>query len=38
LATNVSRRSGFIIQGHLLQFHGLCSTCQKTKSKRRSPS
>jgi len=38
LAKDVSRRSGFIIQGHLLQFHGLCSTCQKTKSKRRNPS
>jgi len=35
LATDVSRRTGFIIQGHLLQFHGLCSVCQKTKSKRR---
>jgi Fur family transcriptional regulator, ferric uptake regulator len=34
LATDVSRRSGFIIQAHLLQFHGLCSGCQKLKSKR----
>jgi Fur family ferric uptake transcriptional regulator len=34
LATDVSRRSGYLIQGHLLQFHGLCSGCQKTKSKR----
>jgi Fur family ferric uptake transcriptional regulator len=37
LATNVSRRSGFIIQGHLLQFHGLCSGCQKLKSKQGNP-
>jgi Fur family ferric uptake transcriptional regulator len=38
LATDVSRRSGFVIQGHWLQFHGLCSRCQKLKSKRGSVS
>lgn len=34
LATDVSRRSGYLIQGHFLQFHGLCSGCRKAKTKR----
>jgi Fur family ferric uptake transcriptional regulator len=35
LTSTLSRRSGFVIQGHLLQFQGLCSACQNTGSKKR---